>query len=81
MLGLARTALDGSSDLGFAEPFGKKWKQDRSCLSELGGMQKQSAYNRSYRTEAKCVCGVIAQMMRSFIPTGRFLKSPQKLWR
>lgn len=50
MLGLARTVCDGSSDLSFAEPFSKKWKQDRSCLSELGGMLKHLAYNRSCRT-------------------------------
>lgn len=50
MLGLARPACGGSSDLSFPEPFGKKWKPDRSCLSELGGMLKHPAYNRSSRT-------------------------------
>lgn len=37
MLRLAQTsACGGSADLSFAEPFGKKWKPDRSCLTELG---------------------------------------------
>eukprot|EP00066_Takifugu_rubripes_P020289 XP_011609555.1 PREDICTED: centromere-associated protein E-like [Takifugu rubripes] len=37
MLRLAQPpACGGSGDLSFAEPFSKKWKPDRSCLSELG---------------------------------------------
>lgn len=50
MLRLAQpSACGGSGDLSFAEPFSKKWKPDRSCLTELGE-GKHSTYNMSRRT-------------------------------
>lgn len=50
MLRLAQpSACGGSGDLSFAEPFSKKWKPDRSCLTELGE-GKHSTYNVSRRT-------------------------------
>lgn len=81
MLRLAQpSACGGSGDLSFAEPFSKKWKPDRSCLTELGE-GKHSTYNMSeQRSKAERFCGVTEQMM-SLIQTGRFLKSHPMSWK
>lgn len=82
MLRLAQpSACGGSVDLSFAEPFSKKWKQDRSCLTELGE-GKHSTCNMACRKRSKAerFCGVTEQMM-SLTQTGRFLKSHPMSWR
>lgn len=56
MLRLARPACDGSSDLSFAEPSSKKWKPDRSCLTELGEGKLSTCCRLAELSEADSVC-------------------------
>lgn len=80
MFGPARPACGGSADLGFAEPFGKKWKQDRSCLTELAGTA--GAPGGLGPAEAEGSCGFTAQVRRrSSTQTGSFPKSCRRSWR